>query len=242
MKFLIVTLSNIGILLVLTIFAQKKNTIDGQLKFYMKLFVFGVLISIPIILIESIIEFAMEQFVQTGNIFYAFLDAFIVAGFTEELFKWLVFNKYVLKKKDVNSRYDAIVYAAYISMGFSMIENVIYAFYGDISVCIIRSITSTPGHLFFSIFIGHYWFLSKKNALNGNKFKAAKYTIFSLLIPIILHGFYDFCLMSDSDGLKIIWILFVIGIIIKVFFIIKKTYFDRELMYSYLMLEDSRIH
>ena len=72
-----------------------------------------------------------------------------------------------------------------------MLENVLYVMKGGMSVAVVRAVLSVPGHMLFAIPMGYYLSLSKfqQGAL------ATKHQWLSILIPVALHGTFDFILM-----------------------------------------------
>ncbi|NJO90638.1 MAG: PrsW family intramembrane metalloprotease [Chloroflexia bacterium] len=50
-----------------------------------------------------------------------------------------------------------------------------------------------PAHALFGITMGYYFGLAR-----FNENKKTLYIWLAILIPILLHGFYDFCLMSGE--------------------------------------------
>ena len=121
----------------------------------------------------------------------SFYDAFFLAAIPEELAKWLIFYWLIRKAKDFDQYYDGILYAIFISMGFALVENILYVLQGGLSTAILRAVLSVPGHMLFAIPMGYYLSLSKfqQGAL------ATKYQWLSILIPVALHGTFDFILM-----------------------------------------------
>ena len=75
---------------------------------------------------------------------------------------------------------------------------------------IIRSITTVPAHAFFAIFSGYYLSLAKQSQISGNNQR--KYWFYSLLIPFLLHGFYDFCLLMQNMVLFSIYLIFIVAL------------------------------
>lgn len=143
----------------------------------------------------------------------SFYDAFFLAAIPEELAKWLIFYWLIRKAKDFDQYYDGILYAIFISMGFAMLENVLYVMKGGMSVAVVRAVLSVPGHMLFAIPMGYYLSLSKFE--QGNL--AIKHQWYSFLIPVLLHGTFDFILMyanakSDTNPAIIIplFIAFVV--------------------------------
>ena len=58
--------------------------------------------------------------------------------------------------------------------------------------------------------MGYYIGFSKLSYINKNYKLEKKYRIYSLIIPVLLHGMYDFCLLSQNLLLIIIFAAFVI--------------------------------
>jgi len=87
--------------------------------------------------------------------------------------------------------YDGILYAIFISMGFALVENILYVMEGGLGVAVMRAVLSVPGHMLFVIPMGYYLSLSKFEA--GKE--AANHRILSLVLPMLLHGTFDFILM-----------------------------------------------
>jgi protease PrsW len=162
---------------------------------------------IPVIIIEILLDnYWQDKFSsnvhQLGNAAYS---AFIVAALTEELFKFGVFFLYVWRKKDFNERFDGIVYAVFISLGFAMVENILYVFQHGLPVAILRAFTAVPGHALFGIAMGYYLGLAKFIPE-----KRTKYIWLGLGMPILLHGIYDFMLMSQNGWFLLLFIPFII--------------------------------
>ena len=151
---------------------------------------FGGVLSILLSLLFSI-PLSMFQSEMPPAFIHSFYDAFFLAAIPEELAKWLIFYWLIRKAKDFDQYYDGILYAIFISMGFALVENVLYVFQGGMSTAILRAVLSVPGHMLFAIPMGYYLSLSKfeQGAL------ASKHQWLSILIPVALHGTFDFILM-----------------------------------------------
>ena len=187
-----------------------------------KLFLIGVASAIPIAFVEVFIS-GFNPFSE-GELAYAFFEAFLVAALCEEVGKFICMKWLTWKSKHFNYRYDGIVYAVAVSLGFAAIENVVYVFDPDGSAlvtAILRMILSIPAHLMFAISMGLFYGPMKWADNMGNKKAVSAFHTLSLLIPILLHGFYDFCLMAENRLLLLIFLGFVIimdifGIIITI--------------------------
>ncbi len=84
----------------------------------------GIVIIVPILIVELLLMFVIGE--DAPHMLTVFLYAFVVAGFTEELFKYLVLKKYCSTKSDFDEPMDGIVYAVLVSLGFALLENIMY--------------------------------------------------------------------------------------------------------------------
>ncbi len=140
-------------------------------------------------------------------------DAFVTAAIPEELSKWIILYWLVRKAPAFDQYYDGIIYAVFVSMGFALIENIMYVMNGDMSTVIMRAVMAVPGHMLFAVAMGYYFSMAKFDTPQ----KAKVHIAMSLAVPMLLHGTYDFLLMytgaksSHSPLLAVgIIILFVI--------------------------------
>jgi len=118
----------------------------------------------------------------------ALWNAFVGAAMPEELAKLIMLWLLLRRNKYFDERFDGIVYACCIGMGFAGTENVLYLF-GNIenwqSVAVSRAIFAVPGHFMFAVAMGYFY--SKIH------FRDMSWSYRSLVFaaPVILHGTYD---------------------------------------------------
>jgi RsiW-degrading membrane proteinase PrsW (M82 family)/predicted RNA-binding Zn-ribbon protein involved in translation (DUF1610 family) len=81
------------------------------------------------------------------------LHSFLIIGPIEEASKLLAYIAlyYTVFKKKVDEPVDAIVYLSAIALGFSFIENILYAFKGGTVVLVYRYVIASPAHILFAI-------------------------------------------------------------------------------------------
>jgi len=166
----------------------------------LKTFMAGAFITLPIIILEGGLSTAAGGMI---GLWAAAYDAFVVAAFSEELFKFLVIYFLIRKSPHFNERFDGIVYAVFVSLGFAAVENVLYVLDGGLNVGLMRAITAVPAHAFFGVVMGFYF--GKHLFINKSK-----YLFLALVWPILLHGVYDFILMSEKYYLLVLFIPFLI--------------------------------
>ena len=133
----------------------------------------------------------LKQYAVLGS----FYDAYLSAGLVEECCKFLFLYWFIWKSKHFDQNYDGIVYAVFVSLGFALIENILYVFQGGMTVAIARAFTAVPAHGFFAVIMGYYFSLSKFHADDDQR---KGFLIKALLFPILVHGTYNFCLMYVS--------------------------------------------
>ena len=161
----------------------------------------GVLICFPIVFIERILSNVSPLF---GTLKPAY-DAFIVAAFTEELFKFIALYFLFWKNPNFNEKFDGLVYAVFVSLGFAAFENILYVFSGGMTVGWTRAIFAVPSHALDGVVMGYYFGLAKFYPAYKNR-----YLKLSLLLPWLLHGMYDLILMSKHPVLLACFIPFVV--------------------------------
>ncbi|MFA9423539.1 MAG: PrsW family glutamic-type intramembrane protease [Sedimentibacter sp.] len=176
------------------------------IRMLLKVFIMGIFSVIPAIFIENILS--------SFNVFPGILSvgytAFIVAGLTEEYIKRKVVLKSVYFNPVFNEKLDGIVYCVIAALGFATIENVMYVVFrfSDVeSIGFYRAILSVPAHMLFAVTMGYYLSLAKFAATPE---KSQFYFKKSLTVPAILHGVFDFILMSQIDFLMLLLVPFVI--------------------------------
>ena len=164
--------------------------------------------------VNTIFPFFSSDFSEL-NIITLIPYVFLGVAAIEEFCKWIFVYKLEYNDKEFNHLYDGIVYAAFVALGFACFENVLYVFEYGISTGVIRAITAIPGHLCDGIMMGYYLSMAKLSMCNNNKKLARKNLAFSLLIPILAHGIYDYTVMaSQIEGYEIFFYIFVAFIVL----------------------------
>lgn len=176
-----------------------------------KAFILGIIAVVLTLFISFFISIKSYN-MEINNLFSIFIYSFIGISLIEEFSKWICACLFLKNNKNFNYLFDGIVYTTFISLGFATIENILYALSTGLSTIIIRSVTTVPAHAFFGISSGYFLSLAKKENINNNKSNEKKYLYLSLFIPFLLHGFYDFCLLSQNYFFLIIYLIFVVSL------------------------------
>lgn len=178
------------------------------------LFIMGVVSVLPIAFAELIV--GLFNFFPADSVSYAFVENFMNVAVCEEVSKFLCMFALTWKNKNFNYKYDAIVYAVAVSIGFATMENILYVFAWQIedgsglSVAITRMLLSIPGHLVFAICMGLFYGRMKMATNDLDKTRKIIFCVLSLLCPIIMHGFYNFCLSVENGWFVLLYFAFVI--------------------------------
>lgn len=175
-----------------------------------KLFLFGVLTTIPAAIVESLAEGVLSGILSKETVLFILIDNFLCVGLVEELVKYIALKGVSWNHPAFNYTFDGIVYAVSVSIGFAAAENILYVQEGGLSTAAIRAVTSIPGHCIFAIYMGIAYSLAKYYETRGDLKLRQKYLNRALLIPMLLHGFYDFCASMDSGIWATVFLAFVI--------------------------------
>jgi RsiW-degrading membrane proteinase PrsW (M82 family) len=171
-------------------------------------FLLGAIISI---LISTILYVFFDYFLplpDDNSIAQQFIKAFFVVALIEEFSKYVIVRYYSQPRKAFNEPFDGIVYAVLVSMGFAMVENLIYVFQGGWEAALIRAFTAVPAHATFGVLMGYFMGKAKFNG------KRIADNLIGLSLAILFHGAYDFFLFIKF--IPGIWIGAFISLIIAI--------------------------
>ncbi len=195
-----------------------KNDKDREpISFLIKLFIGGILIVIPIIIVEQIFFSIFPD--DYNNLFQLFFSMFFGVALVEEFFKWIIIYKVSFREKHFDSFYDSIVYSTFVSLGFAVFENIMYVFQNGLTTGLLRAVTAIPLHASCGLIMGYFLGLAKQSHINNNKSEQNKFIFMSLFFPILLHAIYNFLMLSNVTLLQIVG--FILVIIMNILFFVK---------------------
>lgn len=137
-------------------------------------------------------------------------SVFVGTALIEELSKWIMTYFISYNNKYFDELYDMVVYSAFVALGFAYIENLFYVFNTGIITGLYRGILAVPCHACTGIFMGYYLGISKLHSLLNDKKNMLKYVLLSIIYPILIHGIYDYCLLTNNALFLVIFQAFVI--------------------------------
>ena len=158
----------------------------------LKAFMYGVCLVFPVMFLQYILE--VEGLINTD-----FDTSFLSAAILEEFFKWFILMFAIYQHIAFDEPYDGIVYGAAVSLGFATMENTLYLLANGVEHALTRAILPVSSHALFGVIMGFY--------LGKAKFSAQKikyYLCVALIVPLFLHGVYDFILLTQK--MWIYWI------------------------------------
>ncbi|MGI5887915.1 MAG: PrsW family intramembrane metalloprotease [Oscillospiraceae bacterium] len=208
---------------ILLVFIYKQDKIEKEPgPLLLSLLFMGVLSALASIVLETIGETVLNQLLDESNPYYTLLLAFLVVAAVEEGMKMLFLRLRTWRSPFFNYRFDGIVYAVFVSLGFAAFENIEYVFGYGLSVAFSRAVLSIPGHMGFAVVMGFFYGRAKWYANYGYVSEAKKYNWAAYLTPVALHGFYDACAMKGTQAALAVFLIFVIAMYIIIFSLVKR--------------------
>ncbi|WP_034476066.1 PrsW family intramembrane metalloprotease, partial [Butyrivibrio proteoclasticus] len=207
---------------VLMYFIYKADKVEKEpVELLVKIFLYGVVTTISAVILELLGDDILGFFLYEDSLPFIFLENFFVVALAEELGKYVVVKKVAWKHPAFNYTFDAVVYAVFASLGFAVLENILYLTDASITTAVMRGVLAVPGHAIDAVFMGSYFGAAKRCEALGDKNGMKTNLQKALIVPVGIHGFYDFCL-SVSDYYPIaILVFFVFEICITIYAIRK---------------------
>lgn len=192
----------LGPAIALAVYIYRKDAVEHEpVNLLLRLAGFGALSCIPAAIAEMAIGSVIHSFVPQESYLGAFLDAFVVAALCEECCKFFFLNRQTWRSPAFDYQFDGIVYAVTVSLGFAALENVEYVLQYGLGTGLLRAVTSVPGHAVFGVFMGYYYGFAKLAQYEGDRNREQYYKKLAVIVPLLLHGTYDFFAMTmQFDG------------------------------------------
>ncbi len=152
----------------------------------------------------------LNKLFPEGGTLYNILLFFGVVAFSEEGAKYVLLKRRTWNEPEFNCQFDGVVYGAFVSLGFALWENINYVVSLGLSTALIRAVTAIPGHACFGVFMGTWYGMAKRRAAAGDEAGSKRMRTRALLVPALLHGFYDFTASTESSAMNIVFLVFVV--------------------------------
>jgi RsiW-degrading membrane proteinase PrsW (M82 family) len=182
-------------------FYQRDKYEPEPLSMILKIFLLGMLITIPVAIFEETVSFFVPEVVLIV----------VMAPVIEELGKYFVVRTYACPSIEFSEPMDGIVYATAAALGFATVENIGYVLTSlaesvtlAISTGVFRALLSVPAHAIFAGMWGY--------ALGCAKFcpqeRKKHIILLGLALAIFLHASFNF-LVLNYVGLALLILIVV---------------------------------
>lgn len=175
----------------------------------LRLLLLGILSTIPAILLEGITGVVLKAVLDGTGLIYAFAQSFIGVALIEEGCKYFFLRRGTWNRPEFNYRFDGVVYAVFVSLGFALLENINYVFTFGLQVALSRALLAVPMHAVCGVYMGIWLGEAKKQQLSSQEQNVKSCLSKSLWLPVLLHGIYDGCLIYGTQGSMLVFIAFV---------------------------------
>ena len=176
----------------------------------LRLLLLGVLSTVPAIFLEWVVGSVLKAALDGTGIIFAFAQSFLGVALIEEGCKYFFLRWGAWKRPEFNCRFDGVVYAVFVSLGFALLENINYVFTFGLQVALSRALLAVPLHavcgVYMGIWMGEAMLQQHRGQTQFIKANLAK----SLWIPVLLHGIYDGCLILGTQTSVLVFMAFVV--------------------------------
>ena len=178
----------------------------------LRLFFLGALSTVFAGIIERLLTLLLDLVIRNPYTYlYHFIMYFCVVALVEEGVKYL-FLRTTWNNPAFNYRFDAVVYGVAVGLGFAAAENLLYMFYLGVGITPLRAVTAIPLHCICGVFMGHYYGMAAACERYQLIQKQKQYHILSLLVPVMVHGFYDFAATTGGVPMTLAFYAFVVAL------------------------------
>ena len=158
---------------------------------------------------------------------------FGVVAFSEEGAKYVLLKRRTWRSPEFNCQFDGVVYGVFVALGFALWENIGYVAMYGLSTALIRAVTAVPGHACFGVFMGVWYGMAKRREGAGDEAGSKRMRVRALLIPALLHGFYDFVASRESAAGSLVFIVFVILMFVTAYRLVRHVSDNDSYIQSY---------
>lgn len=204
-------------------YIYRKDTIEKEPRGLLTALVFlGVAAALVAVVLETLGQGVLNAFLGEDDPAYTILFAFLVVAVVEEGAKFLFLRWRTWRDPNFNYRFDGIVYAVFLSLGFAAFENISYVMGYGLTAALFRALLSIPAHMGFAVFMGVFYARAKRCSDEGNLRGRRANLWAAFLTAVLLHGFYDACALMGTVLATLLFAAFVIAMYIIVIRLVKK--------------------
>ena len=182
----------------------------------------GVISTFFALVSERLFGTLLSSLVPKASKAYNVVLYFGVVAISEELSKFVLLKKRTWRNPEFNCLYDGVVYAAAVSLGFALWENISYVTMYGFTTALVRAVTAVPGHACFGVFMGVFYSLAKSNDYMGNKERSSFFNVLAVVVPVLLHGAYDYIASMEVQDFSWTFIIFVVVLFAVSFILVNR--------------------
>lgn len=185
----------------------KKDLNPEPKRYILKVFIFGMLATIPALAWESFAEKAvLARILVQGTLLYAAANYFLIVAISEEFVKFQAMKIAIAGHREFDEPVDAMIYMITSAIGFATMENILTnigitvrqsanMFDHIVLNTLMRFYGPTFLHVLCSAIVGYFFALAF--------FRKKKYfTLIGFFIAVLLHGLFDyFIILNELLGL-----------------------------------------
>lgn len=165
----------------------------------------------------------LDLFFTPNTRLYNMILYYGIVAVAEESSKFIFMKRRSWNNREFNCQYDGVVYAVFVSLGFALWENISYVLTYGFSTAIVRALTAVPGHACFGVFMGVFYGIARRYENWGNHDMARFMLFLCLLVPMGLHGAYDYIATMESQVSSLYFFTFVIIMFIVTLILVSRT-------------------
>ena len=192
----------------------------------LRLVLMGVFATTIAKLLERAGVFVLNNIFRYETVLYNVLLYFGVVAFAEEGAKYALLKRTTWGLREFDCRFDGVVYAAFVSLGFALWENIGYVMMYGLGTALLRAVTAVPGHACFGVFMGCWYAQAREASRLGQADASKQLRVGAVVVPALIHGAYDFLATRMEDFTPWLFVAFVIVLFVLTFKIVRK--FARE--------------
>jgi RsiW-degrading membrane proteinase PrsW (M82 family) len=162
-------------------------------------------------------QFLSASSLNPGTPAGTLLGATMLVAVIEESCKFLPLAFLIYKRKFFNEHTDGVIYFALAGLGFGLPENILYTLQGGTQTGLTRLFFTPIFHATTTAIVGY--FLAKRKLAHRSPW----IVIVPLAGAILLHGFYDFGLLSDKPAFAYLSILITLCLTGNLFFLFSRA-------------------
>ena len=205
-------------------YIYRNDTVEKEpMGLLLSLLVMGVLSALCSIVLERLGQTILYLLADPGSPVYTVLLAFLVVALVEEGTKFFFLKARTWRDPNFNYRFDGIVYAVFVSLGFAAFENIQYVMRYGLSVALPRAVFAIPGHTSFAVFMGLFYGRAKLCQSWGDERGCRRNLRRGYVSAVLLHGFYDSCAMIGTNTAMVVFLIFVAVMFVTVFRLVKRA-------------------